>query len=104
MVVKSPNDLTSGYPPLKKGGKKTDKKGPYCHSKDPFGDRWTTLCEEAFQSVTEKLTTAPVLGFADPKLPYFPYTDASTKGLGAALFLCFYCFSVSAMGLTSRGS
>ncbi len=85
-VMKWLNDLTSGYPPLKKGGKKTDKKGPYCHSKDPFGDHWTTLCEEAFQSVTEMLTTAPVLGFADPKLPYFPHTEASTKGLGAALY------------------
>ncbi len=85
-VVKPLNDLTSGYPPLRKGGKKTDKKGPYYHPKEPFGDRWTPLCEEAFQSVIEKLTTAPVLGFADPKLPYFLHTDASTKGLGAALY------------------
>ncbi len=85
-IVKSLNDLTSGYPPLRKGGKKTDKKGPYYHPKDPFGDRWTPLCEEAFQSVIEKLTTAPVLGFADTKLPYFLHTDASTKGLGAALY------------------
>lgn len=32
------------------------------------------------------LTTAPVLGFANPKLTYFLHTDASTKGLGAALY------------------
>lgn len=34
----------------------------------------------------EKHITAPVLGFADPKLPYTLHTDASTTGLGAALY------------------
>ncbi len=28
----------------------------------------------------------PVLGFANPKLPYTLHTDASTTGLGAALY------------------
>lgn len=85
-IVKPLNDLTSGYPPLRKSGKKSDRKGQYYNPKEPFGSRWTPLCEEAFQSIIGKLTSAPVLGYADPKLPYFLHTDASTKGLGAALY------------------
>ena len=54
--------------------------------KQPFGGRWTPQCQAAFQSLIEKLTTAPVLGFADPKSPYILHTDASTTGLGAALY------------------
>lgn len=33
----------------------------------------------------DKLTSAPVLAFADPKLPYVLHTDACCDGLGAAL-------------------
>lgn len=85
-VVKPLTDLTVGYPPTRKSGKQSESKGPYHNPKESFGDRWTPLCEEAFRSVIEKLTTAPVLGFANPKLTYFLHTDASTKGLGAALY------------------
>ncbi len=34
----------------------------------------------------EKLTTSPVLGYADPRLPYILHTDASTIVLGAAFY------------------
>ncbi|KAL1266423.1 hypothetical protein QQF64_002098 [Cirrhinus molitorella] len=85
-IAKPLNDLTSGYPPLRRNIKKCDKGGQYHNPKESFGDRWTPSCEEAFQSLIDKLTSAPVLGFADPKLPYFLHTDASTKGLGAALY------------------
>lgn len=34
----------------------------------------------------DKLTSAPVLAFADPKLPYVLHTDACCEGLGAALY------------------
>ena len=37
-------------------------------------------------TLIEKLTTSPVLGFADLKLPFVLHTDASTTGLGAALY------------------
>ncbi|KAJ7998720.1 hypothetical protein DPEC_G00207810 [Dallia pectoralis] len=33
-----------------------------------------------------KLTTSPVLAFANPALPYILHTDASSTGLGAALY------------------
>lgn len=39
-----------------------------------------------FDATIKKLTTAPILGFANPKLPYIRHTDASTLGLGAALY------------------
>lgn len=85
-IVKPLNALTAGYPPLRKGCKTTVSTEKYHNPKDLFGDRWTSACQTAFDSLIEKLTTAPVLGFADSKLPYILHTDASTSGLGAALY------------------
>ncbi|XP_073792914.1 retrovirus-related Pol polyprotein from transposon opus [Danio rerio] len=48
--------------------------------------RWDDECQIAFDTVIQKLTTAPTLGFADWKLPYIVHTDASVNGLGAALY------------------
>lgn len=80
------NDLTAGYPPLHNQGRRTRQNFIYHNPKEPFGSRWTEACQQAFETLIEKLSTAPVLGFADPKLPYILHTDASTTGLGAALY------------------
>ena len=69
--------LTSGDPRKKKRGA---KKNP--EPDQPFS--WTSECEEAFQSLREKLVGAPVLGYPDYNL-LFLQTDASREGLGAVL-------------------
>lgn len=55
------------------------------HLKQPFREQWSPACQSAFESLIKKLTSSPVLGFADPKLPYILHTDASMTGLRAAL-------------------
>ncbi|XP_054801439.1 uncharacterized protein LOC129305432 [Prosopis cineraria] len=46
---------------------------------------WTEKCEQAFQTLKEKLTIVLVLTILDPKWPYVVYTDASLNGLGCVL-------------------
>lgn len=85
-IVKPLNDLTAGYPPLRKSSGLKENSGQYFQPKEPFGGRWTESCQQAFEDIIDRLTTAPVLGFANPKQPYVLHTDASTTGLGAALY------------------
>lgn len=85
-IIKPLTDLTAGYPPLQKSSNKKQKDRGYFNPKEEFGDRWTPDCQSAFDSIIGKLTSAPILGFAKPKLPYVLHTDASTTGLGAALY------------------
>lgn len=84
-IVKPLTNLTAGYPPHRKGSKAAAD-GRYLNTKEPFAERWTQECQKAFETVIDKLTSAPVLGFADSKLPYTLHTDASTYGLGATLY------------------
>lgn len=83
--MKPLNELTAGYPPTCKN-KERKANVKYRNPKEPFGERWTASCQQAFDTIIERLTSAPVLGFANPKLPYLLHTDASTTGLGAALY------------------
>ncbi|XP_052728435.1 uncharacterized protein LOC128195239 [Vigna angularis] len=46
----------------------------------PFA--WTDLCEERFQELKVKLTSAPVLIIPDTSKPFEVYCDASHQGLG----------------------
>ncbi len=85
-IVKPLKNLMAGYPPTRKGRKCKDVNRHYFDPKEKLGDRWDASCQQAFETIVEKLTTAPVFGYADPRLPYILHTDASTIGLGTALY------------------
>lgn len=46
---------------------------------------WTNECEQSFEELNRKLTSAPVLAFADFTKPFVLEVDASHQGLGAIL-------------------
>lgn len=46
---------------------------------------WDTNSQNAFDTLKDKLVTAPVLGYADFTCPFILETDASGQGLGAIL-------------------
>ena len=48
-------------------------------------DQWTDQCEASFSTLKEKLTSAPVLAYADFSKPFTLDIDASYEGLGAVL-------------------
>uniref|UniRef100_A0A3B1JFH0 Gypsy retrotransposon integrase-like protein 1 n=1 Tax=Astyanax mexicanus TaxID=7994 RepID=A0A3B1JFH0_ASTMX len=87
-IVKPLNHLTSGYWPPRKRGKmyKRERIQSPVNADSPFQDEWSPECEAAFKTIIERLTSAPVLAFANPKLSYILHTDASQSGLGAALY------------------
>jgi hypothetical protein len=46
---------------------------------------WTPPCQESFEMLKQKLTTAPVLVLPDVHKPFSVYCDASYTGLGCVL-------------------
>ncbi|KAJ8003957.1 hypothetical protein DPEC_G00153790 [Dallia pectoralis] len=50
-----------------------------------FCQHWDSACEDAFQGLKLRLTSAPVLGYADFTKPFVLEIDASHQGLGAVL-------------------
>jgi ribonuclease HI len=47
--------------------------------------KWTQKCQEAFEELKNRLTTAPVLVLPDVHKPFSLYCDASYTGLGCVL-------------------
>ena len=48
-------------------------------------ETWTEECQHAFDALKLALTSAPVHGFANYRLPFIVETDASDRGVGAVL-------------------
>ncbi|KAK7925153.1 hypothetical protein WMY93_007463 [Mugilogobius chulae] len=68
------NNLAAELSPKHKNSKKTTVK-----------HLWTEVCDSAFQTLKTKLTTAPVLAYANFQKPFILDVDASHNGLGAVL-------------------
>jgi hypothetical protein len=47
--------------------------------------KWTLACQESFEMLKQKLTTAPMLVLPDVHKPFSVYCDASYTGLGCVL-------------------
>ena len=81
-IVKPLNDLLVGHPTnkSKEEGQKKKKKKP----KVPW--QWSEPQQKAFDTLKEKLSSPPILAYADFTRPFIVHTDASTEGLGAVLY------------------
>lgn len=85
--------ITTGKSEHKSGGgrdakplKVNGEAKQFFHPSEPFGPRWDSKCETAFEMLKQTLTEAPILAFADPQLPYTLHVDASREGLGGVLY------------------
>ena len=82
-IVKPLNDLLVGHPThtsdkqKKKNKKKKKGIAPW---------QWGPTQQSAFNTIKEKLSSPPVLSYADFSKPFVVHTDASLDGLGAVLY------------------
>ena len=72
-IVRPLNDLLVGV-----STKKGTKKNPTFI--------WGSSQQLAFETVIDRLSNAPILAYADYKLPFKLHVDASCSGLGAVLY------------------
>lgn len=87
-IVRPLSELTKGYAPTWRdpsSKSNSDRSKTYFKQSEPFGERWTQDCQEAFEKIRDCLINAPVLAFADPTKMYILHVDASMNGLGAVL-------------------
>ena len=78
-IVKSLNDLLIGHTTTKRKTKVKSKKVPTKLS-------WNEDQQKAMDQVIEKLTSPPILTYADYTFPFILHTDASNEGLRAVLY------------------
>ena len=77
-IVRPLNDLLVGQVTNPKARKKKSPK------RVPF--KWTSVQQESFEAIIDRLSNPPVLAYADYSLPFKVHTDASVNGLGAVLY------------------
>ncbi len=58
---------------------------PRARAELSFGAAWIEQCQVSFEELKSRLTSAPVLAYADFSLPFILEVDASHGGLGAVL-------------------
>ena len=76
-IARPLNDLLVGHPTNPEArNKKSAKPTPFVWGEDQ---------QKSFEMIIGRLTSPPVLGYADYQLPFTLHTDASGTGLGAAL-------------------
>ena len=77
IIARPLNDLLVGHPTNPEAkNKKSAKPTPFVWGEDQ---------QKSFEIIIDRLTSPPVLGYADYQLPFILHTDASGTGLGAAL-------------------
>ena len=81
-IAKPLHELTGGQPRKKKGTSSGDKPKKMV----PPVWNWTRECQQSFEALKEKLSSPPILAFADFSQPFELHIDASLTALGAALY------------------
>ena len=79
-IARPLNDLLVGLDTNPKASRKKKT------SKKQVLFEWSEEHQQSFETLIDKLTSPPVLAYADCRLPFSVHTDASTSGLGAVLY------------------